>query len=196
MSSTRLLLRMGERIGQRLEDARAQAAFAGRCRGRPAGAYARAPARARAGRRAVRHRQAASRPGFPARYRAARPGDADGAARRRKRESARATTQASSCHSGRSGRRASAPSMARRTLPSAKPFGERIDRLDQRQIGKALFVDHAVGMHHLQHAVVEFGGAGDVARLADRQQLLADNPRRALKYVSVSVPVSSLVTMR
>ena len=183
----RLLLRMGQRIGQRLEDACAQQALAGRCRGRPAGACARAPARARAGRRAIRHRRAASRPGFRARCRAARPGDADGAARRRKPGKRSRESQASSCHSGRSGRRASAPSMARRTLPSGKPFGERIDRLDQRQLGEAGLVDDAVGMHHLQHAVVERGGAGDVAHLADRQELLADSRARALKKVSVSV---------
>ena len=40
-------------------------------------------------------------------------------------------------------------------LVEAEPFGQRIDRLDQRQRGEARFVDHAVGMHHLQHAVVE-----------------------------------------
>ena len=167
----RLLLRMRERIRQRLQDARAQAAFAGRAAaGLPAHMRAHQRQRELAGEQFV---IGEPRPGrdFPARCRAARPAGADGAARRRKPENARATTQASSCHSGSSGRRASAPSMARRTLPSAKPFGERIDRLDQRQIGKALLVDHAVGMHHLQHAVVEFGGAGDVARLAHRQQL-------------------------
>ena len=68
---------------------------------------------------------------------------------------------------GQAGERAvhRAPYIAER-----KAFGQRIDRLDQRQIGEALFVDHAVGMHHLQHTVVEFGGAGDVARLALGQQ--------------------------
>ena len=56
-------------------------------------------------------------------------------------------------------------------LAGEQAFGERIDRLDQRQLGEPGFVDHPVGMHHLQHAVVERGGARDVAALALRQQL-------------------------
>ena len=69
---------------------------------------------------------------------------------------------------GQAGERAvhRAPHIAER-----EAFGQRIDRLDQRQVGKALLVDHAVGMHHLQRIVVEFGGAGDVARLALGQEL-------------------------
>ena len=63
-------------------------------------------------------------------------------------------------------------------IAERETFGERIDRLDQRQLGEALLVHHAVGMHHLQHAVVEFGGAGDVARLAHRQELLQIVPPR------------------
>ena len=61
-------------------------------------------------------------------------------------------------------------------LAVGETFGERIDRLDARQVGKAFLVDHAVGMHHLQHAVVEAGGARDVAQLADRQQPLQIRP--------------------
>ncbi len=60
--------------------------------------------------------------------------------------------------------------------PVRQTFGERIDRLDARQVGKAFLVDHAVGMHHLQHAVVEAGGARDVAQLSDRQQPLQIRP--------------------
>ena len=63
-------------------------------------------------------------------------------------------------------------STALRTWLRRQPFGQRIDRLDQRQLREARFVDHAVGMHHLQHAVVELDRAGDVAPLADRQELL------------------------
>ena len=79
-----------------------------------------------------------------------------------------------------SGSFSSAPSIALRTWLATKPFGQRIDRLDQRQRGEPRLVDDAVGMHHLQHAVVERGGAGDVAALADRQELF-EVVRRALK---------------
>ena len=48
----------------------------------------------------------------------------------------------------------------------AEPFGERIDRLDQRQLGKIGLRNDAVGMHHLQHAVIQLGLARDVAPLA------------------------------
>ncbi len=65
----------------------------------------------------------------------------------------------------------SAASTALRTWLRREPFGQRIDRLDQRQLGEIGLVDHAVGMHHLPHAVVERDRAGDVAPLADRQQL-------------------------
>ena len=57
-------------------------------------------------------------------------------------------------------------------LAEVQPLGQRIDRLDQRQLGEPRLVNHAIGMHHLQHAVVERGGAGDVASLADRIELL------------------------
>ncbi len=56
-------------------------------------------------------------------------------------------------------------------IAGGQPFGERIDRLDQRQIGEAFFVHDAVGMHHLQHVVVDLGGAGDVTHLALWQEL-------------------------
>jgi hypothetical protein len=37
--------------------------------------------------------------------------------------------------------------------------GQRIDRLDHRQLFELGLAHHAVGMHHLQHAVVERGQA-------------------------------------
>ena len=57
-------------------------------------------------------------------------------------------------------------------LVGVQPLGERIDRIDQRQLGKASRIDHAVGMHHLQVAVVERRDARHVAGLALRQELL------------------------
>ena len=53
-----------------------------------------------------------------------------------------------------------------------QPFGQRIDRLDQRQLFQLRLAHHAIGMHHLQHAVVERGDARDDAPLAHRQELL------------------------
>ena len=70
-----------------------------------------------------------------------------------------------------SGFSSSAASAALRTGLRRQPFGQRIDRLDQRQLVELGLAHHAVGMHHLQHAVVERGGARDVAQLADRQEL-------------------------
>jgi hypothetical protein len=46
-------------------------------------------------------------------------------------------------------------------------------------------------MHHLQHAVVKAGRAGDVAKLADRQKLL-QIVTTGVKKVRIRVPVSSL----
>jgi hypothetical protein len=57
-------------------------------------------------------------------------------------------------------------------IAQRQPFGEGIDRLDQWERGKAGFIDDAVGVNHLQHAIVEFGSTGDVSGLPDRQQLL------------------------
>ena len=57
-------------------------------------------------------------------------------------------------------------------LIGSEPFGQRIDRLDQRQRLQPDLVDDAVGMHHLQGAVVKLGGAGDVARGTDRKQAI------------------------
>ena len=51
-------------------------------------------------------------------------------------------------------------------------LGEGIDGIDARELCKARFIDDAVGMDDLQHAVVHLHGAGDVALGADRQQLL------------------------
>src|SRR6266566_982469 len=60
----------------------------------------------------------------------------------------------------------------------AKPFGEGIDRLHQGQLFESRLVDDAVGMHHLQMAVVERGRAGDVAPFADRKEPLQIIPPR------------------
>ena len=65
-------------------------------------------------------------------------------------------------------------------LVRMQALGQRIDRINQRQFGKARCVDHAVGMQHLQVAVVERCGAGDVAHLPFGQELL-EVIRRALK---------------
>ncbi len=53
-----------------------------------------------------------------------------------------------------------------------KPLRQRVDRIDTAELGKAGLVDDAVGMHDLRDAVIHLQGAGDVAFLADRQQLL------------------------
>ena len=49
-------------------------------------------------------------------------------------------------------------------------FGQRIDRIDARQLCETLLIHHAVGMHDLRDAVIHLQGAGDVALGADRQQ--------------------------
>ena len=43
-------------------------------------------------------------------------------------------------------------------LIGMKPLGHRINWIDERQVFKPCRVDHAIGMHHLQMAVVERGG--------------------------------------
>ena len=65
-------------------------------------------------------------------------------------------------------------------LVRVQPLGQRIDRIDQRQLGKARGVDHPVRVHHLQMAVVECRDARHVAQLALGQELL-QIIRRALK---------------
>ena len=79
--------------------------------------------------------------------------------------------QAPSCHSGRSGISVErcVHGLAHRIEREA--FGEWIDRLDHRQLVEFGLAHHAVGMHHLQHTVVECGDAGDVAQFADRKEL-------------------------
>ncbi len=59
-----------------------------------------------------------------------------------------------------------------------QPLGERIDRIDQRQLGKAGCIHHTVGMHHLQMAVVERRDAGNVAGLALAKEFLQIIPAR------------------
>ena len=49
-------------------------------------------------------------------------------------------------------------------------FGQRIDRLDHRQLVEFGFAHDPVGMHHLQHPIIERGGARDVAKLAGRKK--------------------------
>ena len=56
-------------------------------------------------------------------------------------------------------------------LVRVQPLGQRIDRVDQRQPGKAFGIDNTVGMQHLQMAVVERRGARHVAQLALGQEL-------------------------
>ena len=56
-------------------------------------------------------------------------------------------------------------------LVRVQPFGQRIDRVDQRQPCKPFGIDHAVGMQHLQMAVVERRGARHVAQLALGKEL-------------------------
>ncbi len=53
-----------------------------------------------------------------------------------------------------------------------EPVGQPVDRIGQRHGGEPLRVDHAVGMHHLPVAVVEFELAGHPALGAQRQGLL------------------------
>ena len=57
-------------------------------------------------------------------------------------------------------------------LVRMQPLGERIDRVDQRQAGEPRRVDHAVGMQHLQMAVIERRGARHVAQRAFGIELL------------------------
>ena len=140
---------------------------------RPALADARAAAPARAGRRAIRQRRAASRPGFRARCRSGSCGRCSVCnASAKAGKPLRVEPGRDPAIPATSGSLSSAPSIALRTCIAIKSFGQRIDRLDHRQGREALFVDHAIGMHHLQHAVVERGRARHVARLADRKQLL------------------------
>ena len=157
MSSTAVLLRRRQRIGQRRDDLLAHDARRRRCRGRIA-AHMRAHQRERelAGQQFV---IGEPRPGRTFRRDIGRLG---GAMQRRSaslkdgkllRASARprpAIPAAPAFSPALHQRRA-------RTLIEREAFGQRIDRLDQRQSGEACLVDHAVGMHHLQHAVVELG---------------------------------------
>ena len=58
---------------------------------------------------------------------------------------------------------------AQRTQSEA--FGEGIDRVDAAEFCKSRLVHDAVGMHDLRDAVIHLQRAGNVALLADRQQL-------------------------
>ena len=57
-------------------------------------------------------------------------------------------------------------------LVGMQAFGERIDRIEERQPRQTRRIDHPIGMHHLQMAVIERGSARDVAQFALRQELL------------------------
>ena len=159
------LLRRRQRIGQGGDDFLRAAGPRRRCRARRGCACARAGAQARAGRPAVRRRPAATRP--RSRLEVGR--------RRRAMHAAQARRRSPESRCARAMRRPAIPASrgtrrARVRSPcaagSVQPFGERIDRIDQRQLGKTGRIDHAVGMHHLQMAVIERGDAGDVAGLA------------------------------
>ena len=51
-------------------------------------------------------------------------------------------------------------------------LGQRIDRIEEWQVLEPFRVHDAVGMHHLQMAVVKGGGARNVPHFADRIELL------------------------
>ncbi len=165
----RLLLRMGERIGQRLQDARAQAAFAGAAAaGLPPHVRAHQRERELAGEQFV-----IGKPRPCGVFRKdivwlRRP--VQMTQRRGKGRKAFARHPGLVLPFRQIGQACQRAIDRAAHIAERKSFGERIDRLDQRQRGKARLVHHAVGVHHLQHAVVEFGGAGDVAHLAIRQQ--------------------------
>ena len=151
----RALLRRRERIGQGSDDPRAQTAFGGAA---AAGALAQMRAQERerelAGEqfvigkprpcRAVRHEVVGRRRAVDA---AQRVGEA------RKARCAGATR--ASCHSGSCGQAFEREVDRLAHLVRMQALGERIDRIDQRQVGETRFVHHAVGVHHLQVAVVE-----------------------------------------
>ncbi len=63
-------------------------------------------------------------------------------------------------------------------LERVQPFGERIDRIDQRQFCQAFGIDHAAGMQHLQMAVIEGRCARHVTQLALGQELFQIIPAR------------------
>ena len=149
----RARLRRRQRIGQRLDQLLPQMCpVAGGRRGRRGGADARAPARARAGRPGTRHRPAATTPtlsgsdvgglGRPVQH---------AAARRRRPGSARARPSSGPAIPADRGTRVERGVDGLAHLIEAEPFGQRIDRLDQRQLRQTGLGDDAVGMHHLPH---------------------------------------------
>ena len=150
----RLLLRMGQRVRQRLHDVRAQAAFAGRAAaGLPAHVRADQCERELAGKQFV---IGEPRPGRTLRRDVVRLGRPVQMAQRGG-EGGKALARDPSLvlpfrQIGQAAERAvhRAPHIAER-----EALGQRIDRLDQRQIREALLVHHPVGMHHLQHTVVD-----------------------------------------
>ena len=168
----RALLRRRERIGQRGDDPGAQQPLGG-----AAAAGARAHMAAQQCERELAGEQFVVGEPRPRRARTARgrpgsPGDARLRSASAKLGKSLRLSQAASCHSGKSGRRSSASIDRLAQLVRMQPLGERIDRIDQRQLGKSGRIDHAVGMHHLQMAVVERRDARNVADLALGKELL------------------------
>ena len=141
-------LRFRERVGQRIDELLAQRARAAL---RAAGGFPLMRAHQREGELAGEQfiiGEPRSMPGSPAGYRWARPDDATLSVLPRKLDSARAPATSVPAIPAVPG-----ASAARHRLScapdSAESLGQWIDRLDQRQLGEAGFVDDAVGMHHL-----------------------------------------------
>ena len=80
--------------------------------------------------------------------------------------------KASSCHSGNCGQARHGQVDGLADLIQTQSLGQGIDRFNQGQLVEFALGNHAVGMHYLQHAVIEGGRAGDDAGFADRQDLV------------------------
>ncbi len=78
-------------------------------------------------------------------------------------------------------------------LARRQSFRQRVDRLDQWQRRKLRLGDHAVGMRHLQHAVIERDGAGHVAPRSDRKKLLQIlSPRVEVDEDEIAGPIARI----
>ena len=149
------LLRRRQRIGQRRDDARAQPAL-----GRSAAAGARAHMRAQ-----QRERELAGQQFVISEPRPGRAFRRDVLGRRRTVNAAQRLGKTRIVRCACKPCRVLPLRQLRQPLERGvdrladlvrmQPFGQRIDRIDQRQFGKACRIDHAVGMQHLQMAVVE-----------------------------------------
>ena len=161
----RALLRRRERIGERSDDALAQASLGGAA---AAGPYALVSAE-------KRERQLTGEQFVVSKPRPGRTFRPEVVGRRRTMQAAQGVGKARKSVALEPGR--VLPFRQRRhaierevdrlaQLVGMQPFGERIDRVDQRQMGKACCIDHAVGMQHLQMAVVQRRGARNITQLA------------------------------